>query len=51
MPKRLIGNLAARYERSTVLFEHPRDDDVVSDLLKRQGFKVKRELWHMRLEF
>ena len=46
----LIGNLTARYERSTILFEHPRDDDVVSDLLKRRGFKVKRELWHMRLD-
>jgi len=47
----LISNLVSRYERTTILVEHPRDDDVVSELLRRQQFKVRRELWHMRLEF
>ncbi len=47
----LINNLVSRYERATILVEHPRDDDVVSELLRQQQFKVRRELWHMRLEF
>ena len=47
----LIGNLVARFERSTIQLEHPRDDEIVSELLKRQHFKVRRELWHMRLDF
>lgn len=47
----LISNLVARYERATILVEHPRDDDVVSELLRGQQFKARRELWHMRLDF
>ncbi len=46
----LISNLVARFERATILLEHPRDDDIVNDLLKQQHFKVRRELWHMRLD-
>lgn len=46
----LLGNVVSRYSRSTIVVEHPRDDDVVSELLKRHQFKVKRELWHMRLD-
>ncbi len=46
----LINNLVSRYERSTILVEHPRDDEVVSELLRQQQFKIRRELWHMRLD-
>lgn len=47
----LISNLVSRYERATILVEHPRDDEVVSELLRQQQFKARRELWHMRLDF
>ena len=47
----LISNLVSRYERATILAEHPRDDEVVSELLRQQQFKARRELWHMRLDF
>ncbi|MCY4145694.1 MAG: GNAT family N-acetyltransferase [Chloroflexi bacterium] len=47
----LLNNLVSRYERATILVEHPRDDEVVSDLLRQQQFKARRELWHMRLDF
>ncbi len=46
----LFCNVLARYPRSTINIEHPRDDDIVNDLLKRFQFKIKRELWHMRLD-
>lgn len=46
----LIDNLLARFAHSTIIFEHPADDRDVNDLLKSRQFKVKRDLWHMRLE-
>ena len=46
----LLCNVMARYPRSTTMIEHPRDDDITSDLLKHYQFNVKRELWHMRLD-
>lgn len=46
----LLGNLVSRYSRSTIVIEHPRDDEAVNELLKQHQFKVKRELWHMRLD-
>ena len=46
----MLNHLVSRYDRSTIHFEHPRDDDAANNLFKRHQFKVKRELWHMRLE-
>ena len=46
----LLCNVLARYPRSTITIEHPRDDEIINDLLKRFQFTVKRELWHMRLD-
>ncbi len=46
----LLNNIVTRFDRSTIVFEHPRDDEVVSELLKYHQFKIKRELWHMRLD-
>ncbi|PJF20750.1 MAG: hypothetical protein CUN56_14600 [Phototrophicales bacterium] len=46
----LISNVIQRFNRSTILMEHPRDDTVVSDLLTHYQFRVKRDLWHMRLD-
>lgn len=46
----LLSNAIQRFNRSTILMEHPRDDDVVSNLLTRYQFRVKRDLWHMRLD-
>ena len=46
----LLGNLVSRYSRSSIVLEHPRDDEAVSELLRQRQFKVKRELWHMRLD-
>ncbi len=46
----LFCNVLARYPRSTISIEHPRDDDIINDLLSRYQFKIKRELWHMRLD-
>ncbi|MCY3780560.1 MAG: GNAT family N-acetyltransferase [Chloroflexi bacterium] len=46
----LLGNVVSRFSRSTIVLEHPRDDETVSDLLKVHRFQVKRELWHMRLD-
>ncbi len=46
----LLDSVIARFARSTIMMEHPTDDSVVNDLLKRHRFQVKRDLWHMRLE-
>ena len=46
----LLSTVLARYPRSTIMIEHPRDDEIVNDLLKYYQFKVKRDLWHMRLD-
>lgn len=46
----LIGKQVSRFDRATIIFEHPYDDEVVNDLLRIYQFKVKRELWHMRLD-
>lgn len=46
----ILCNVLARYPRSTISIEHPRDDDIINDLLNRFQFKIKRELWHMRLD-
>lgn len=46
----LINHVLRRYSGSTILFEHPRDDEAVSELLRHYQFKVKRDLWHMRLD-
>ncbi len=46
----LLGNVVSRYSRSTIVIEHPRDDEAVSELLRQHEFKIKRELWHMRFD-
>ncbi len=46
----LLCNVLARYPRSAISIEHPRDDKLVNDLLKGFQFKLIRELWHMRLD-
>lgn len=46
----LLNKLVSRFDRSTIVFEHPRDDEVVNELLKARQFTVKRDLWHMRLD-
>jgi ribosomal protein S18 acetylase RimI-like enzyme len=46
----LINYVLNRHDRATIQFEHPRDDEIMNELLKNHQFKVKRELWHMRLD-
>ncbi len=46
----LLDGLVSRFDRSTIIFEHPRDDDLVNQLLKARQFSVTRDLWHMRLD-
>ncbi len=46
----LLNRLVTRYDRSTIVIEHPRDDEVVNELLTTYQFTVKRDLWHMRLD-
>ena len=46
----LINSVLQRFHGSTILCEHPRDDQAVSELLRHYQFRVKRELWHMRLD-
>jgi len=46
----LLNNVLRRFSRSTILFEHPREDEPVNELLNAYQFKVKRDLWHMRLD-
>ena len=46
----LLNYVVSRHERSTIHFEHPLDDDITNELLRRLQFKVSRELWHMRLD-
>ena len=46
----LLDWLVSRFDRATILFEHPSDDDIVNGLLKTCRFTVTRDLWHMRLE-
>ena len=46
----LLNRLVARFLRSTIVIEHPKDDEVVNELLKTYQFTVKRDLWHMRLD-
>jgi len=45
----LLNNVLRRFSRSTILVEHPREDDAVNELLTNYQFKIKRDLWHMRL--
>ena len=47
----LLDNVVSRFERSTLVWEHPADDAAVNDLLADHKFKKQRELWHMRLDF
>lgn len=46
----LLDKLVARFDRATIIFEHPKDDEIVNDLLKTRQFTVTRDLWHMRLD-
>lgn len=46
----LLSNLIQRFGRSTILMEHPHDDQITTDLLKQYQFRVKRDVWHMRLD-
>ena len=46
----LLNKLVSRFDRSTIIFEHPRDDEIVNDLLKTRQFTITRDLWHMRLD-
>ena len=46
----LLGHVLNRFPRSTILIEHPGDDNTVSELLTHYQFKLKRDLWHMRLD-
>ena len=46
----LLNYVVSRYDRSTLYFEHPRDDAGANDLFKHHDFKQSRELWHMRLD-
>ena len=46
----LLGNVLSRYDRASIVVEHPRDDGAMNDLLKFHQFKIRRELWHMRLD-
>ena len=46
----LLRNVINRYPRSTILIEHPRDDEALELLLRGARFQVKRDLWHMRLD-
>ena len=46
----MLDYVISRFERSTIHFEHPRDDDSANDLFKQHEFKLSRELWHMRLD-
>lgn len=46
----LLSKLVSRFDRSTIVFEHPKDEAVVNDLLKTYQFTIKRDLWHMRLD-
>ncbi len=47
----LLNNTLRRFSRSTMAFEHPRDDVPINDLLIAYQFTIKRDLWHMRLDF
>ena len=46
----LLCHVLDRYPRSSITIEHPGDDETVNELLTRYQFKVKRDLWHMRLD-
>lgn len=46
----LFCNVLSRFPRSAISIEHPCDDGIVNELLKRYQFKITRELWHMRLD-
>ena len=46
----LLDWLVSRFDRATILFEHPSDDEIVNGLLKAGRFTVTRDLWHMRLD-
>ena len=46
----LLNYVVSRHERSTIHVEHPRDDQITNELLRRRQFKISRELWHMRLD-
>jgi ribosomal protein S18 acetylase RimI-like enzyme len=47
----LLNNILHRFGRATILLEHPHDDVTVNELLTHYQFRIKRNLWHMRLDF
>lgn len=46
----LLNNVLRRFNRSSLLIEHPRDDELTNQLLYDYQFRAKREVWHMRLD-
>lgn len=47
----LLNNVLQRFNRATIMLEHPHDDTDMNELLSQYQFHAKRDLWHMRLDF
>jgi ribosomal protein S18 acetylase RimI-like enzyme len=47
----VLGNILRRLRTSSFSIEHPRDDDTVTELLRRHRFLAERAVWHMRYDF
>ncbi|MDQ7026544.1 MAG: GNAT family N-acetyltransferase [Anaerolineae bacterium] len=46
----LLNSALRRFRTTSMMIEHPHDDEQATDLLKRYRFRPQRTLWHMRTE-
>ncbi len=47
----LLTHVVRRFRTSTLMLEHPYDDDEVTQLLRQHRFRAERIVWHMRRDF
>lgn len=44
----LLNSVLRRFRTSSLVIEHPADDDIMAAILRQAQFRVKRSVWHMR---
>lgn len=47
----LLQYVVRRFRTAILVIEHPYDDDLVTELLRRYHFRPQRVVWHMRRDF
>lgn len=44
----LLNTVLRRFRTSSLIIEHPADDEIMAAILQQAQFRVKRSVWHMR---